>query len=171
MASADEFRKTLETSLKIFKVSYVDLCAFPGLHGDELGWAFDGEDNCHAVGPRSSRKQKDPAYEFSTHASTDLFSSASRRTSLAPSTLPLLGATLRQVVATTALGNMDCIKLLEKGMVSSLSVLMTRVAGCTHPHSYAHDSPQFEPGRFDHWLEPPSFLEGEGAFPSSTPLR
>jgi predicted aldo/keto reductase-like oxidoreductase len=172
MASASEFRKTLETSLKNLQVSYVDLCAFHGLHGDEeLGWAFDGKDNCHAVLEEFKTAGKIRHMGFSTHASTDFILKCIKKDVFDYVNLHYhyFGSYTASGGGHDGNGNMNCIKLMEEKGMGIFIISPYDKGGRLYAPSRKLRSmtlPEFEPIEFgSQWLWNHHLLEEDGALP------
>jgi predicted aldo/keto reductase-like oxidoreductase len=173
MASADEFRKTLELSLKNLQVSYVDLCAFHGMHGDEeLGWAFDGEDNCHAVLEEFKKAGKIRHMGFSTHASTDFILKCIKKNVFDYVNLHYhyFGSYTASGGGHDGNGNLNCVKLMEEKGMGIFIISPYDKGGRLYAPSRKLRSmtlPEFEPMEFgSQWIWNHHLLEeGEGALP------
>lgn len=172
MASASEFRATLEMSLKNLQVSYVDLCAFHGLHGDEeLGWAFDGEENCHAVLEEFKMAGNIKHMGFSTHASTDFILRCIKKDVFDYVNLHYhyFGSYTASGGGHDGNGNMDCVKLLQEKGMGIFIISPYDKGGMLYAPSRKLRSlilPEFEPMAFgSQWIWNHHLLGEEGSLP------
>jgi predicted aldo/keto reductase-like oxidoreductase len=162
----------LETSMKNLQVSYVDLCAFHGLHGEEeLGWAFDGEDNCHAVLEEFKKAGKIRHMGFSTHASTDFILKCIQKDVFDYVNLHYhyFGSYTASGGGHDGNGNIDCVKLMEEKGMGIFIISPYDKGGRLYAPSRKLRSmtlPEFEPMEFgSQWLWNHHLLEEEGGLP------